>query len=99
MLMIREVDATDGVLPEFSLESLAGVVTPVAVEVVIDARGVREQRVRKLPATIVFFYMAMNLYTGTSLGQVFVHLVIGPRWLVLTCFRGSGTHLVNGESG
>jgi hypothetical protein len=82
MLMIREVAAVDGVPPEFSLETLAAVVTPAAVVAAVDACGVREQRVRKLPAaTTVFFCIAMNLYTSTCLGQVFAHLVSGVRWL------------------
>jgi hypothetical protein len=83
MLMIREVAASDGagVLPEFSLDALAAAVSPEAVAAVIDACGVREQRVRKLPATTVFFCIAMNLYTSTCLGQVFAHLVSGLRWL------------------
>jgi hypothetical protein len=82
MLMIREVAAADGVLPEFSLEALAAVVTPAAVDAVIHACGVRERRVRKLPAaTTVFFCIALNLSTSTCLGQVFARLVSGLRWL------------------
>ena len=82
MLMIRAVAAGDGVPPEFSLEALAAVVTPAAVEAAVDACGVRERRVRKLPAaTAVFFCIAVNLYASTCLGQVFAHLVSGLRWL------------------
>jgi len=62
--MIRAVAAGDGVPPEFSLEALAAGVTPAAVEAAVDACGVRERRVRKLPAaTAVFFCIAMNLCT------------------------------------
>jgi hypothetical protein len=82
MLMIREVAASAAMVPEFSLEALAAVVSPAAVEAVIDACGVREQRRRKLPAAAtVFFCMAMNLYATTSLSQVFGHVVSGLRWL------------------
>jgi len=82
MLMIREVAAGDGVLPELSFEALAAVVTPAAVDAVVDACGARERRVRKLPAaTTVFFCIAMNLYAGTCLGQVAVRVVSGLRWL------------------
>jgi len=71
--MIREVDATEGARPESSLEGPAAVVTPGVVEAVPDARGMREHRVRKLPAaTTVFFCIAMNLYTSTCLGQMFI---------------------------
>ena len=42
MLMIREVTAAAVRHPEFSLEALARVVTPEAVEAVIEACGVRE---------------------------------------------------------
>jgi hypothetical protein len=80
--MIREVAASAAIVPDFSLAALAAVVTPAAVEAVIDACGVREQRTRKLPAAAtVFFCIAMNLYATTCLGQVFAHLVSGLRWL------------------
>lgn len=82
MLMIREV-AADGVAPpEFTLEALAAVVTPATVDAVVDACGVRERRVRKLPAAAtVFFCIAMNLYATTCLDQVCARLVSGLRWL------------------
>jgi hypothetical protein len=82
MLLIREVAADGAGPPEFSLEALAAVVTPAAVEAVVDACGVRERRVRKLPAaTTVFFCIAMNLYATTCLEQVCARLVSGLRWL------------------
>lgn len=82
MLMIREVAAAAAIVPEFSLEALATVVSPATVEAIIDECGVREQRQRKLPAvTTIFFCIAMNLYASTCLGQVFAHLVSGLRWL------------------
>jgi hypothetical protein len=80
--MIREITAAAVRQPEFSLEALARVVTPAAVEAVIDECGVRERRTRKLPAAVtIFFGMAMNLYAHVGLGQVFAHLVSGLRWL------------------
>ncbi len=82
MLMIREVAASAAIVPEFSLEALAAVVSPAAVEAVIEGCGVREQRRRKVPAALtIFFCIAMNLYATTGLGQVFAHLVSGLRWL------------------
>src|SRR5204862_4331420 len=76
------VAAAATIVPEFSLEALATVVSPATVEALIDAGGVREQRQRKLPAvTTIFVCIAMNLYATTSLGQVFTHLVSGLRWL------------------
>ena len=82
MLMIRQLTAAAVRHPEFSLEALARVVTPQAVEAVIDACGVRERRRRKVPAaTAVFFGVVMNLYAHASLGQVFAHVVSGLRWL------------------
>ena len=84
MLMIREVAASAAIVPEFSLEALAAVVSPaaVAVEAVIEGCGVREQRRRKVPAALtIFFCIAMNLYATPGLGQVFAHLVSGLRWL------------------
>jgi Insertion element 4 transposase N-terminal/Transposase DDE domain len=82
MLMIREVAASAAIVPEFSLEALAAVVAPAAVEAVIDACAVREHRRRKVPAAMtIFFCIAMNLYATTALGQVFSHLVSGLRWL------------------
>jgi hypothetical protein len=78
--MIREAAAAAP--PEFSLEALAAVVTPEAVDAAVAACGARERRVRKLPAaTTAFFCIAMNLYAGTCLGQVFARLVSGVRWL------------------
>jgi Insertion element 4 transposase N-terminal/Transposase DDE domain len=82
VLMIRQVAAAAAAPPEFSLEALAAVVTPAAVEAVVDACGVRERRVRKLPASAtVFFCIAMNLYAAACLGQVAARLVSGLRWL------------------
>jgi len=82
MLMIREVAREGATPPEFSLEALAAVVPLATVDAVIDACGVRERRVRKLPAVAtVFFCIAMNLYASTCLGQVFAHVVSGLRWL------------------
>ena len=64
------------------MEALAAVVTPAAVEAAVDACGVRERRVRKLPAAAtVFFCIAMNLYAAACLGQVVARLVSGLRWL------------------
>jgi transposase IS4-like protein/DDE family transposase len=82
MLMIREVTAAAVRHPEFSLEALARVVTPAAVEAAVEACGVRERRRRKVPAAaVVFFGVAMNLYAHVGLGQVFGHVVSGLRWL------------------
>jgi len=81
MLMIREVAAA-GAPPEFSLEALAAVVTPAAVEAAVQACGARERRVRKLPAVaVVFVCIAMNLYAALPLEQVVARLVGGLRWL------------------
>ena len=80
--MIREVTAAAVRHPEFSLEALGRVVTPEAIEAVIEACGVRERRRRKLPAAVtVFFGVAMSLYAHVELGQVFASLVSGLRWL------------------
>ena len=82
MLMIREVTAAAVRHPEFSLEALGRVVTPEAIEAVIEACGVRERRRWKLPAAVtVFFGVAMSLYAHVELGQVFASLVSGLRWL------------------
>jgi hypothetical protein len=81
MLIIRDGVAHATVLPAFSLEMLAQVVTPAEMEAVITEYGIREQRRRKLPAALtLFFCIAMNLYASTSLGQVFARLVSGLRW-------------------
>jgi hypothetical protein len=82
MLMIREVAAAGAAPPEFSLEALAAVVTPAAVEAAVTACGVRERRVRKLPAAAtVVVCIAMNVYAATCLGEVVARLVSGLRWL------------------
>lgn len=83
MLMIRAVavDGRPGAPPEFSLEALAAVVTPAAVEAAVHACGARERRLRKLPAAaVVFVCVAMNLYAAMPLGQVAARLVSGLRW-------------------
>jgi Insertion element 4 transposase N-terminal/Transposase DDE domain len=81
VLMIREAAAAGVPPPEFSVEALAAVVTPAAVEAAVAACGVRERRVRKLPAgATVFLCVAMNLYAATPLGQVAARLVSGLRW-------------------
>jgi hypothetical protein len=82
MLMIRAAAADAALVPEFSLDALAAVISPAVVEAVIDACGVREQRRRKLPAgATLFFCLAMNLYATTCLAQVFARVVSGLRWL------------------
>jgi hypothetical protein len=79
--MIRQV-AADGAPPEFSLEALAAVVTPAAVEAAVAACGARERRVRKLPAAAtVLVCIAMNVYAAAGLGEVVARLVSGLRWL------------------
>ncbi len=80
MLMIREVAADGAAPPEFSLEALAAVVTPAAVDAAVAACGARERRVRKLPAaTTVLVCIAMNVYAAACLGQVMARLVSGLR--------------------
>ncbi|HEX2514406.1 MAG TPA: IS4 family transposase [Chloroflexota bacterium] len=82
MLMIREVAAAGARPPEFSLEALAAVVTPAAVEAAVAACGARERRVRKLPAAAtVLVCIAMNVYAAACLGEVVARLVSGLRWL------------------
>jgi hypothetical protein len=62
MLMLREVAADVATLPECALEALAAGVTPAAVEAVLTACGVREQRQRNLPAAVPScFCLAMQL--------------------------------------
>jgi Insertion element 4 transposase N-terminal/Transposase DDE domain len=81
VLMIRQVAAA-GAPPEFSLEALAAVVTPAAVEAAVAACGARERRVRKLPAAAtVLVCIAMNVYAAACLGEVVARLVSGLRWL------------------
>jgi hypothetical protein len=81
MLIIRAVAAA-GAPPELSLEALAAVVTPEAVEAAVAACGARERRVRKLPAAAVAVVcVAMNLYAALPLDQVVARLVSGLRWL------------------
>ena len=81
MLRIRDVPPGAALRPEFSLEALARVVPPAAVEAVVEACGVRERRRRKLPAALtVFFCIAMNLYATDALGHVVARLVSGLRW-------------------
>ena len=81
MLRIRDVPPGAALRPEFSLEALARVVPPAAVEAVVEACGVRERRRRKLPAALtVCFCLAMNLYATDALGHVVARLVSGLRW-------------------
>src|SRR5262249_12324239 len=62
-------------------EALAAVVTPAAVEAAVSACGVRERRVRKLPAAAtVLVCIAMNVYAAAGLGEVVARLVSGLRW-------------------
>jgi hypothetical protein len=79
--MIRQVAAA-GAPPEFSLDALAAVVTPAAVEAAVAVCGARERRVRKLPAAAtVLVCIAMNVYAAACLGEVVARLVSGLRWL------------------
>jgi hypothetical protein len=81
-LRIRQIDPDATPSTQFSLEALARVLPPATVEEVVEECCAREQRTRKLCATfVVFFCIAMNLYTSDCLAHVFFRLVSQLRWL------------------
>ncbi len=60
---------------------LAKVFPPELVDRVIDQAGVREQRVRTLPARVVVYYLlAMVLFFQSGYGEVWNKLVAGLDW-------------------
>lgn len=65
-----------------SLNALEQVIPQATVEAVITDLGVQEQRVRKLPATVVLLLcVAMGLFTNMSLEQVLIKMVKGLRYI------------------
>ncbi|MCP4595440.1 IS4 family transposase [Neptuniibacter sp.] len=65
-----------------SLNALEQVIPQATVEAVIIDLGVQEQRVRKLPATMVLMLcVAMGLFTNMSLEQVLIKMVKGLRYI------------------
>jgi hypothetical protein len=65
-----------------SLNALEQVIPQATVEAVIADLGVQEQRVRKLPATMVLLLcVAMGLFTNMSLEQVLIKMVKGMRYI------------------
>ena len=60
---------------------LTGVFTPELVDRVIDEMGVRERRVRTLPARVVVYYLlAMVLFFQSGYSEVWNKLVAGLEW-------------------
>jgi hypothetical protein len=81
-LSIRAVGPTPSLDEHVCLDALARVLPPTTVTAVVAAEGVREQRRRKLPASlVVVFCIAMNLYASEALSHVFTRLLRGLRWL------------------
>ena len=65
-----------------SLNMLEQVIPQATVEAVITDLGVREQRMRKLPAVVTLLLcVAMGLFTNISLEQVLKKMVKGLRYI------------------
>lgn len=79
---IRAVDAGSKFCSALKLEAIARAVPPSEIEAVIEQCGVREQRQRKLNASvIVLLVIAMNLYTHLSIGRVMRQIARGLRYI------------------
>lgn len=79
-LSIRQIAAEAQVGDHVALEALGQVVTPQAIQTVLDQTDAHEERTRKLPAALMLvFAVAMNLFAAESLGSVFARLVRGLR--------------------
>ena len=64
------------------LNALEQVIPQATVEAVITDLGVKEQRLRKLPAKVtLLFCEAMGLFTNTSLEQVLKKMIKGLRYI------------------
>jgi hypothetical protein len=65
-----------------NLNVLKQAIPQATVEAVITDLGVQEQRIRKLPATMVLLLcVAMGLFTNMSLEQVLIKMVKGLRYI------------------
>jgi hypothetical protein len=81
-LSIRTIDPSALLGDHVCLDALARKLPPATVAAVVDAEGLREQRRRKLPASlVVLICIAMNLYASEALGHVVYRLLHGLRWL------------------
>ena len=80
-LSIRRLGEESQLSEHLAFEALGEVVTPAVIEAVIGQTDAREERVRKLPASVMLvFCIAMNLLAAESLGAVFARLVRGLKW-------------------
>lgn len=81
-LSIRTIDPSPSLDEHVCLDALAHRLSPATVAAVVEAEGVREQRRRKLPASlVVLICVAMNLYASDALSHVVYRLLHGLRWL------------------
>jgi hypothetical protein len=77
----QEVTAGDRLADRIGIGVLTGVFTPELVDRVIDEMGVRERRVRTLPARVVVYYLlAMVLFFQSGYSEVWNKLVAGLEW-------------------
>jgi hypothetical protein len=82
MMSLRRISAEAKLSEEVTLDALARVIPKERIEAAVDAWGVREERERKLPASLtVLLCIFANLYAHLSLTQVFFQMVHGLRWL------------------
>ncbi|HET9870609.1 MAG TPA: IS4 family transposase [bacterium] len=80
-LSIRELAQESQLSEHLAFDALGEVVTPGVIEAVIGQTDAREERVRKLPASVMLvFCIAMNLLAAESLSSVFARLVRGLKW-------------------
>jgi hypothetical protein len=79
---IREIEAEGELSQAITVDTIAEIVPTEAIRETIEQCGVREQRMRRLPAElVVVMCIAMNLFWELSLSYVLVRLSKGARLL------------------
>ena len=77
----QQVVAGDRLADRIGIGVLAKVFTPELVDRVVEQAGVREQRMRTLPAQVMVYYLlAMVLFFQSGYGEVWNKLVAGLDW-------------------
>ena len=79
---LRPIDPLVHITEEATLEALGQTLARARIEAVLKARGVVEQRARKLTMVLtVLVCIAMNLFTEEAIDDVLGKLMQGPRFL------------------
>lgn len=80
--IIQEVKDQGQFCEKVDLAALTQVISPELIETIIESSGVREQRIRKLPAGLTLLMcVGMNIFRELRLSHVLLRLTSGARWL------------------